>query len=95
VQVSVSPNRYEWSFGDGQTVTTGSLGKAYPSESDIKHTYEYSSLRLADGFPVNVAVEFAAQYRVNNGPPTSLPPIRRTYQASYRVQEAQAILAAR
>jgi len=95
VRVRVSPSRYEWSFGDDKTVTTQSLGKAYPAESDIKHTYEYSSLRFGDGFPIKVTVEFAAEYRVNNGTPTALSPIRRTYAANYRVQEAQAILASR
>jgi hypothetical protein len=94
VQVRVSPSRYDWSFGDGMTVTTQSLGKAYPAESDIKHVYEYSSLRHPGGFPVRLAVEFAAQYRVNGGPAEVLPPVRRTYEASYRVQEAQSVLAA-
>jgi hypothetical protein len=95
VQVSVRPSRYEWSFGDGKTETTQSLGKAYPSESDIKHTYEFSSLKFSEGFPIKVKVEFAAEYRVNNGSPTALSPIQRTYEANYRVQEAQAILASR
>jgi hypothetical protein len=95
VQVRVWPTRYEWSFGDGKAATTQSLGKAYPAESDIKHTYDYSSLRFEDGFPVTVAVEFAAEYRVNRGAAERLPSIRRTYEASYRVQEAQAILAGR
>jgi len=95
VQVRVSPSRYEWSFGDDKTATTQSLGKAYPAESDIKHTYEYSSLRFSEGFPIKVTVEFAAEYRVNNGTATALSPIRRTYEANYRVQEAQAILASR
>jgi hypothetical protein len=95
VRVSVSPSRYEWSFGDGKTLTTESLGKAYPAESDIKHTYEYSSLRFSEGFPVKVTVEFSAEFRVNDGPATALSPIRRTYEANYRVQEAQAILAGR
>jgi hypothetical protein len=95
VQVKVSPSRYEWSFGDGKTITTQSLGKAYPAESDIKHTYEYSSLRFSEGFPIKVTVEFAAEYRVNNGSANALPSIQRSYEASYRVQEAQAILASR
>jgi hypothetical protein len=95
VQVKVSPSRYEWSFGDGKTITTQSLGKAYPAESDIKHTYEYSSLRFSEGFPIKVTVEFAAEYRVNNGSANALPSIQRSYEANYRVQEAQAILASR
>ncbi len=95
VQVSVRPTRYEWSFGDGKTETTQSLGKAYPSESDIKHTYEFSSLKFSEGFPIRVKVEFSSEYRVNNGSPTALSPIQRTYEANYRVQEAQAILASR
>ena len=95
VEVQIRPSRYEWSFGDGAGLVTESLGKPYPAQSDIEHTYEFSSLRSPDGFPVRLTVEFVAQYRVNGGAPQALPPIRRTYETSYRVQEVQPVLTAR
>ena len=95
VHVRVWPTGYAWDFGDGGNELTQSLGQAYPSESDIQHTYEYSSLRTAGGFPIRLTVEFAAEYRVDGGAPSGLPSIRRTYEASYRVQEIQAVLSGR
>lgn len=95
VDVRVWAAKYEWSFGDGASVVTRSLGKPYPQESDIQHTYEYSSLRFPGGFPVRLTVEYAAEYRVDGGPPQPLPPIRRTYEAGYRVQEVQPVLTGR
>ena len=44
---------------------------------------------------MRLTVEFTAQYRVNGGAPQALPPIRRTYETRYRVQEVQPVLTAR
>jgi hypothetical protein len=95
VDVRVTLTRYEWSFGDGGGAVTRSPGRAYPAESDIQHTYQFSSLGHPGGFPVSVAAEFGAEYRVDGGPAQSLAPVRRTYSSSYRVQEAQAVLVGR
>lgn len=95
VQVRLWASRYEWDFGDGQNLLTTSLGKAMPAESDLQHTYEYSSLGLPDGFPVRLIVTFDAEYHVNGGPPIGLPPIQQTYEYGYRVQEIQSILTQR
>ena len=92
VEVRVWASRYEWSFGDGAGLVTQSLGKPYPAESDITHTYEHSSLRFPSGVPVRLTVEYSAEYRVNGGAPQLLPPVRRTYEAGYRVQEVQPVL---
>ncbi|MCX6021592.1 MAG: hypothetical protein NTZ05_07650 [Chloroflexi bacterium] len=92
VEVRVWPSRYEWTFGDGGTLVTESLGKPYPAESDVRHTYEYSSLPFANGFPVQLMVEFAAEFRVDGGPPQALPPIQRIFRDDYRVQEIQTVL---
>src|SRR5581483_612033 len=92
VEVRVWASRYEWSFGDGAGLVTQSLGKPYPAESDITHTYEHSSLLFPGGFPVRLTVEYRAEYRVNGGAPQPLPPVRRTYEAGYRVQEVQPVL---
>jgi hypothetical protein len=93
IQVRLRPTRYEWDFGDGTTRTSQSLGQKYPRESDIKHTYEHSSLGSPGGFPVRLTIEFAAEFQVNGGGAEQLPTIRRTYESRYRVQEIQAVLA--
>ena len=83
---------YSWAFGDGKTLETTSLGKAYPTESDIQHNYQHSSLPFADGFPVFLTVHFHAEFSVNGGAPQGLPPIQHTWQANHPVQEIQAVL---
>ena len=95
VEVRVWPSRYEWSFGDGTAVESRSLGQAYPQESEVRHTYQRSSLGFTSGFPVQLTVEFSADYSVNGGPRQPLATARRTYSAAYRVREIQAVLAVR
>jgi hypothetical protein len=92
VEVRVWPARYEWAFGDGAAATTTSLGKPYPAESDVRHTYQRSSLGFPSGYPVRLTAEFAAEFRVNGGAPQALPSVRRTYEAAFRVQEIQPVL---
>jgi hypothetical protein len=95
VDVRVWPSRYEWSFGDGAGLVTQSLGERYPSESDIQHTYQHSSLGFPDGFPVQLTVVFAAEFSINGGAPQGLPPIGQTYAPGYRAQEIQPVLTSR
>jgi hypothetical protein len=95
VEVRLWPGRCEWSFGDGQMLVGTSVGKPYPAESDVRHTYQYASATFPEGFPVSLTVQYAVEYRVNGGAPQALAPILRTYQARLRVQEAQAILTQR
>lgn len=92
VTVRIWPDEYDWLFGDGGSLTTQSLGKAYPAESDLQHTYEYSSLPFANGFPVTVTVRFRAEFSVNGGGPQPLPIIEHTYDANHPVQEIQAVI---
>ena len=94
VTVRVWPTEYDWLFGDGGSLVTHSLGQAYPAQSDVQHTYEYSSLSFSSGFPVDLTVQFAAEFRVNGGGPQPLPGIRHTWATTYPVQQAQAILGA-
>lgn len=92
VAVEVEPVSYTWDFGDGTTLVSDSLGKPYPAESDIQHTYQYSSLHYASGFPIRLTIQFAASFSVNGGPAEPLSGMTRTYTGSYRVQEVQSIL---
>jgi hypothetical protein len=95
VEVRVWPTGCRWDFGDGASFEGPSLGLPYPQESDIQHTHQYISIRYRDGFPVRVTAEFAAEYRVNGGPPEALPPVQREYSQSFRVQQVQSVLVAR
>jgi len=92
VAVQVEPASFTWDFGDGSTLVSHSLGRPYPAESDVQHTYQYSSLHYPSGFPIRLSIQFAASYSVNGGPAEPLSAMERTYTASYRVQELQSIL---
>lgn len=92
VDVEVEPVGYRWSFGDGTTFETTSLGQPYPAESDVQHTYEQSSLAAGGRYSVTVDVTFAARYRINGGGWETLDPITRTFSNDYPVQQLQSVL---
>jgi hypothetical protein len=95
VAVQFAPSSYNWMFGDQlttSTLTTTSLGTAYPQRSDIQHLYEYTSLGRPDGFPVRVTARFRAQYQANGSPWQALPDVAKTYTRDYPVQQAQPVL---
>ncbi len=92
VDVRVTPDSYRWSFGDGTTLTPDSLGQPYPAESEIKHTYQHSSLPYAGGFPLRLTVRFNTEFRLNGGGWVGLPSVERLYAAGYPVQEMQPVL---
>jgi len=92
VDVEVGPTGYRWSFGDGEALETDSLGEAYPQESDIRHTYQQSSLADDGAFRVTVRITFSVRYRVDGGPWEPLDPITRSFSAAYAVQQLQSIL---
>jgi len=92
VAVQVQATSYTWSFGDGTTLVSQDLGQPYPVQSDIQHTYQYSSLHFPSGFPVHLTIQYAATYSINGGPSLPLASMTRTYAASYRVQELQSVL---
>ena len=39
VEVEATPTSYRWAFGDGATLTSEGLGRAYAARSPIRHTY--------------------------------------------------------
>ena len=93
IAVRYSVKRYLWNFGDGGQIEARSLGQPYPQESDIRNAYGWSS-RTEPGevFHLALTIEWAVEYRVNGGPPQSLPPALRRYEATYPVQELQPII---
>lgn len=92
VDVEVEPLVYRWSFGDGTTAETTSLGQRYPAESDIRHVYEQSSLAAGGAYSITVEVTFTARYRVNGGAWEALDPITRSFSDDYPVQQLQSVL---
>lgn len=92
VEVEARVNRYEWSFGDGTTLTSESPGQAYPARSSVRHLYERSSAGLPEGYGVDVTFVFTVRYRVNGGRWIELPGITRTAHADYPVRESQAVI---
>lgn len=95
VEVEITATGYQWSFGDGTTIESTSLGQPYPEESDIRHTYEQSSLGAGGTFSVSVEITFSARYRVDGGPWQPLDPITRSFTTAYPVQQLQSILTGR
>lgn len=104
VEVEITPERYDWRFGDGHAYSTTSIGKPYPEESDIAHTYEQSSAIAAGTFDVVLEIVFAARYRVTtveedaDGNPVEvvgdwepLEPIVRSFVRPYPVQQVQSV----
>ncbi|MGE3795316.1 MAG: hypothetical protein AB7I38_15490 [Dehalococcoidia bacterium] len=107
VEVEITSQRYDWHFGDGGFVSTGSLGRPYPDESDIQHTYEQSSLVAGGQFEVRLEITFAGQFRVITeeddgegnivvtvGDWEPLDPMVRSFVALYPVQQLQSVLTA-
>lgn len=92
VEVEIWPANYHWSFGDGAALDTLSVGRPYPEESDVRHTYEQSSLRAGGTFSTQLEISFAAQFRVNGGPWQPLAPVVQTYSRAYPVQQLQSVL---
>lgn len=107
VEVEITPLRYDWHFGDGGFLSTGSLGQPYPAESDVQHTYEQSSLVAGGQFEVQLEITFGGQFRVMTeeddgegnivvtvGDWEPLDPMVRSFVAPYPVQQLQSVLTA-
>lgn len=92
VEVQARASRYEWSFGDGSTLTGTAPGRTYPERSQVRHAYERSSAGFPAGYPVQVTYVFQVRYRVDGGSWTALPGISRTAEADYSVRESQAVI---
>jgi hypothetical protein len=92
VEVELIPESYRWRFGDGSSLETSSLGRPYPEQSDVSHTYESSSLTAGGAYEVVVEITLDARYRVNGGPWLPLDPIVRLFSSDYPVRQLQAVL---
>lgn len=69
IELRATPLSYLWSFGDGSTLRTTSLGQAYPAVSDIAHTYTVRSdwaptATPAGLYPVRVTASYDVAFQV-------------------------------
>ena len=69
IELRATPTSYFWSFGDGTTLRTTSLGQAYPQISDVAHTYRVRSdwaptATPAGLYPVKVTASFDIAFQV-------------------------------
>ncbi len=78
-----------WNFGDGSETVAG-LGRPYPEQSDVTHVYERRSGH--EGYSLSVGLRFDARYRVDGGPWQELPPVERSAERRYPVDEIRAQL---
>jgi hypothetical protein len=92
VEVEASVTRYEWSFGDGETLVAKTVGRSYPHRSQIRHVYERSSAGLASGYQVEVSFSFSVRYRIDGGGWIELPGISRVAETAYPVRESQSVI---
>jgi len=92
VAIKVSGRGYEWDFGDGAQ-ESGTLGRAYPRESDVRHNYSKSSHGEGDdAYEAELTVTYVGSYSVDGDAFRQLPPQAETYRRPYVVQEAQSVL---
>jgi len=89
VQVEATPTSYRWAFGDGGSLTSQGLGRAYPARSPITHTYQTARPAVT----VRCRFAFAVRWRTGAGPWAPLPPLARTANTTLEVAESQAVIA--
>jgi hypothetical protein len=89
VEVEATPTSYRWAFGDGTTLTSEGLGRAYPARSPIAHTYQTARPAVT----VRCRFAFAVRWRTGGGPWAPLPPLARTASTTLEVAETQTVIA--
>lgn len=68
VELTITPTRFRWSFGDGADQVTTTPGSAYPAKTLI-HRYEHAHVTVRH----HVEVTWTATWRVNGGPWQDVP----------------------
>jgi hypothetical protein len=89
VEVEATPTSYRWAFGDGSSLISEGLGRAYPARSSIRHTYQTARQAVA----VRCRFGFAVRWRTAGGPWAPLPPLARTASTTLEVAESQTVIA--
>lgn len=88
VQVRVSPQSFEWSFGDGTVFETTSAGGGWP-EGDVSH--EYSTI---GPMQPSVTTRWIVEVSIDGGAWISVPGVGQTTAVSDAIElvEAQSVL---
>lgn len=68
VDLTITPSRFRWVFGDGESSETSSPGAAYPSK-EIVHKYQQAHVTEEH----HVVITWTATYRLNGGPAQPVP----------------------
>jgi hypothetical protein len=89
VDVEATPTSYRWAFGDGTSLTSEGLGRAYPARSPISHTYQTARQDVT----ATCTFAFTVRWRTGGGPWAPLPPLSRTASTTLEVAESQTVIA--
>jgi hypothetical protein len=87
--VEATPTSYRWTFGDGASLMSAGLGRAYPARSPIAHTYQTAREEVT----VHCRFGFAVRWRTGGGPWAPLPPLARIANTTLEVAESQTVIA--
>lgn len=68
VDLTITPTRFRWTFGDGTDQVTTNPGDAYPAKT-LTHRYQRAHVTVNH----QVEVTWTATWRVNNGPWQEVP----------------------
>jgi hypothetical protein len=88
VQVQARPTAFRWDFGDGATMTSTDLGRAFPQRSTITHTYQAVRAQVT----VRCTFDFRVRWRVPGGPWAPMAPISRSATTTLAVAESQSVI---
>lgn len=90
ITVSYRPGRYRWDFGDGVVLDTASLGRAYPSVSDVQHAYQWSSIdQPGRQYSYRLFVDWVGDWQVSGDATGSgrVDPRQTSYQAQQEMRD--------
>lgn len=95
VDLELTLERVDWTFGDGSPAESGDLGVAYPEESTIQHVYTHRSTSPAEpdgGYEVAAELRLGVRYWYDGGGPYTVDPISVTTSDDIVVRQLQAVL---
>lgn len=86
VDLTITPSRFRWTFGDGTEQVTTTPGHAYPATT-LTHRYQRAHVTVEH----QVEVTWTATWRVNNGPWQDVPGSVTITGPSTRLRIAEAV----
>ncbi|HSL59337.1 MAG TPA: hypothetical protein VK866_15930 [Acidimicrobiales bacterium] len=89
VDVRLWLERVDWDLGDG-TALTADLGRAWPDESTVAHTY--LDRAPGDATTVSARIVIGAEYRYGGGAPVPLAPLTVDQSLELGLREIQAVI---